>query len=322
MTLVVAHRTPYGVRLCSDMRVVRPGAAHPQGFLGATLKVVILRPRLCIAFAGEIGAAIDAIRRVDATLGSEVDVELTERLLLDTHLASLRSRHGVSFIAAGLHPTTLTSIRDGVAHSDLSSAWIGDRAAFELFQEGYVGEAAVPRQYSDALEGGMSPELANTIRNARAEQLSKLADFFADEPGYGEDLAVATHSHAAMRAVVESSLETVGEAAIFIAPRPPPDPQFFGYLEESSAFVEQGLNHPEAGSAGLGGFSSAILTPREPGIAAVGVYFLEGRLGLLHHPLQCDGPVSCRDVNVEGFKNAVQQEFGFSPVGIGIGAPE
>jgi hypothetical protein len=301
------------------MRVIRPNEPHPQGFVGATLKVVILRPSLCIGFAGDIGCAIDAIRQVDAGLKSEGDVEFAERLLLDAHCASKR---GVWFIVAGFHPTTLTCIRDGRAHRDLASAWIGDADAFELFQTGYVGGAAVPGEFSDALEGGMSPEMASSIRAARSEHLARLDALFSDQPGFGQDMAIAEQSHAAMRAVVASSLETVGEAAIFIAPRPPLEPEYFGYLEESSAFVEQGLNHPEAGSAALGGFSFAILTPREPGIAAVGAYFLQGRLGLLHHPMQCDSPRPYRDVSVKEFADAVRQEFAFSLVGIGLGAAE
>jgi hypothetical protein len=280
MTLIVAHQTPYGIRVCSDMRVIKPGAAHPEGFMGATLKVVILRPRLCIGYAGDISSAIEAIREVDSKLGPVADADLVERLLLDAHVASLRFGTGVCFIIACLHPTTLTRIRDGTAERNLPSAWIGDSDAFELFQEGYVGGAAIPRQHMDALESGISPELANSIRAAREKQLSMLGELFSDQPGYVDDIDVAERSQTAIRAVVESDLKTVGEAAIYIAPRPPLDPQFFGYLEGSSSFAPRGLNHPEAGSAGLGGFSFAILTPREPDVAAVGVYFLEGKLGI------------------------------------------
>jgi hypothetical protein len=320
MTLVVAHRTPYGVRFCSDMRVIRHDEVRQQGFLGATLKVAILRPRLCIAFAGDIADAIDSIRKVDAESDSEGgDLDDVARLLLEAHL---ESRRGVSFIVAGLHPTTLTRIRDGRAERDLQSAWVGDLDAFELFQASYLDRGAVPYEFRDALEGEVTPEMASEFRAIRAEQFSHYADLFPDQPGFGEDIDIADRSHRAMRDVLASSLATVGEAAIFIAPQPPLEPEYFGYLEESSAFVEQGLNHPEAGSPALGGFSFAILTPREPGIAAVGVYFLQGRLGLLHHPLKCDSPRPYRDVSVKKFKDAVRQEFAFSLVGIGLGASE
>ena len=148
---------------------------------------------------------------------------------------------------AGQHPTKLTRIRDGRAERDLQSAWVGDLDAFELFQASYLDPEAVPHELRDALEGGVTPEMASEIRAIRAEQFSHYADFFPDQPGFGEDIDIADRSHRAMRDVLASSLATAGEGAIFIAPQPPLQPRYFGYLEESSAFVEQGLNHPEAG---------------------------------------------------------------------------
>jgi hypothetical protein len=74
MTLVVAHRTPYGVRLCSDMRVIDRGATRPPSYLNAILKAVILHPRLCVAFAGSVPLALGAIRCLDVERDSDADV--------------------------------------------------------------------------------------------------------------------------------------------------------------------------------------------------------------------------------------------------------
>jgi hypothetical protein len=294
MTLVVAHRISTGVRLAADLRVTDPNAARVPGYLDGALKAIVVHPRVCIAFAGgPVNAALDAIRGLQSEPQLVPDLERIGTRLLEAHR---RARGAIDFLVAGFAPTELARIQDDVITWDLPTAWLGDYKAFERFQEKYLEEDPVAAGFRDVLS----------------------------EKEY-QDFVVGSRSTAAMRAVVDSEIPTVGEAAVFVVPRPPADPTAFSYLELSSARTGMpraplpGVTPLQAGSAAHGDFSVAILTP-EPGVGALGIYFLEGRLGLLYHPLKYDEPERFHAVSVEGFKDEVRCRHGIVLGGIGIGA--
>jgi hypothetical protein len=298
MSLVVAHRISYGVRLSADLRVTNANATRiVPGYLSGVLKAVIVHPHVCVAFAGKpVTAAIDAIRRLDILPDSAVDVARIADLLLDSH----RRVGEIDFLLATLHPTVLARIGDGAVAWDLPTAWIGDYDAFALFQHTYLEENPVLSRFADVL-----PE-----------------DEF-------NDLVVADRSIDALQAVINFDLPTVGESGIFVVPRPPQDANAgFAYLESSLASTGRprpthpGVNPLQAGSAPHGDFSFAILAPTEPGIGAMAIYFLEGQLGLLYYPMKFDDPRRFPNVSVADFKDAVHAEHGFSLRGIGIGASD
>lgn len=65
MTLVVANRVARGIRLVGDSKITDRDAilrAEPNG----ALKIVILEPRMCVAFSGGVNRCLDAIRRLRA----------------------------------------------------------------------------------------------------------------------------------------------------------------------------------------------------------------------------------------------------------------
>jgi hypothetical protein len=320
MTLVVAHRTPYGVRLCSDMRVTDRGAARPPSYLNAVLKAVILHPQLCVAFAGSVPLALQAIRRLDVPRDSDADVARVAEVLLNSH----RQEAGmIDFLIAGLQPTTLSRVWKGGVERDLHAAWIGDHDAFSVFQAAYVGGGAIPRRFAEGFPDGLVPTTqVEAITTAGADMEARWAATLPRDEF--EDFRVASRSMAAMHAVVESSLKEVGEAAIFVAPRPPNDPNgYFAYLEASFAYNPRGLSEPGSASAEQGGESFAILTPSEPGFGAIGIYIVEARLGLLYYPAESADPLAPQTFaghSVGEFRDAVHQQHGFEIGGIGIGA--
>lgn len=297
------------------MRRTKRHAAHPEGFLGATLKVVILRSQFCIGFAGDIGRAIEAIRQVDVALGAGGEFDQVEAILLKANRTAGRCEPP-SFIVGRLKPAALTWIRDGMVSPDVPNAWVGDHKAFEVFQTEYIGGGTVPPEFAAHFPDGVPGETREAVRTAQERTQRMMAEAFADTPGAAEDMRVAYRSHAAMDAVIGSGLKSVGESAIFVATRPPLDPHHFAYLERSGAHAEQGLNHPDTGTPASGSFSFAVLTPRNTGIAAVGIYFVEGRLGLLHHPLTLDYPRAYRNTTIDEFKAAVRADLDLELVGM------
>lgn len=76
------------------------------------------------------------------------------------------------------------------------------------------------------------------------------------------------------------------------------------------------------GSAADGDFSYTILPPQEPDVAAVGIYFLEGRVGHLYCPLERDEPYTYPNVSAAEFGAAVLEDHGITFGGFGLGAED
>lgn len=295
MTLVVAHCTPLGVRLSADMRVTDRDAVR-HGFLCAQLKLVLVSPMLCIAYAGAAGLAITAIRRVHE---SRFDFGDAVSYLLDVHV---RAGRRTDFIVAGLQPTSLVAIKDGAA-KESHSGWLGDSLALNEYKHNY--------------------DRQSTLLPASAYPSAE----------YAADIDIASRMSAGMRAVISGAHtdqdgnltipsggvhETVGEAAVFAHPRIAHGGLFgYGFYRsaESSGFApplkpDLGVVPPDFGSAERGAFSYFVLTPTDPGIGAVGIYFVEGSLGVLYAPLLLDEPASVAKVSLKDFVNAVEDDYG------------
>jgi hypothetical protein len=95
---------------------------------------------------------------------------------------------------------------------------------------------------------------------------------------------------------------------------------------ETSVFFEplparDGVVPPDFGSAERGGFSYSMLMPQEPGVSAIGVYFIEGRLGVLYAPLLRDEPEPYPQVSQEAFVEDVERRHGIELRGFGFGHP-
>jgi hypothetical protein len=101
----------------------------------------------------------------------------------------------------------------------------------------------------------------------------------------------------------------------------------FAYLEEFQTHTGRPRPMPppdvhpfQTGSASHGDFTRTILAPQESGVGAIGIYFVEGRLGLLYYPMKSDEAQPFSNVSVTGFKDAVRSRHGFSLDGFVMGA--
>jgi hypothetical protein len=298
------------------MRITYEDATRPPGYLSAALKVVIVHPQVCVAYAGTVCAALDAIRALEFSEDGP-DIAGVREHLLERH-----KKTNADFLIATLNPTGLIALRDGTA-SEPSIAWIGDGEAIIEFLKAFYGDPALDPMLSDKLSAEQRPAFEQAVAEGAKEMAQRWAeDLSKDE---WEDLDVAQRSMNAMNVVVHSQVKDVGEHAIFVVPRL----GVFAYLV--SSFASTGRPRPEnqhlsgvkpfrAGSAEHGDFAFAVLKPTDGGIGAIGIYFLEGELGLLHHPMKFDKPQRYSNVSVSQFKQAVHNEHGFRLGGIGIRA--
>ena len=76
---------------------------------------------------------------------------------------------------------------------------------------------------------------------------------------------------------------------------------------------------PGFGSAERGSFSYYVLTPTQPGVGVVGIYFPEGRLGLLYAPLLSDQVEQYSKVTQDQFMELVRLRRSVQLEGIGLG---
>jgi hypothetical protein len=74
-------------------------------------------------------------------------------------------------------------------------------------------------------------------------------------------------------------------------------------------------NDLDAGAAS-GTFAYSLLTPKERGVGAIGLYFYEGRLGL-YPPLLFDDPERYPNLSLRGFIECIYAKYGIRLGGIG-----
>jgi hypothetical protein len=279
------------------MRITYRGAVEPSGFLNAELKLILVRLTLCIGYAGSPPeAAIDAAREISR---DDLALEETVELLLKTHL---RLDGRLDFLVAALRPSRLTIIRDGRAEQ-AEAGWLGDREAYAEYQARYFAEVFLPGPgFYDSDERRRDIEVAIRMGGAMNDVVFGAYDLSATNQGDPNAGRPRGGSH-----------PSVGEAVITVVPRV--EDNLFKYNHVTNAQgswrTEQlppglGVVPPDFGSAERGAFSYSMLSAAQPGVAAVGIYFYEGRLGVLYAPLILDQPEPYRNATLEQFVELVR----------------
>jgi hypothetical protein len=303
MTLVVARITPLGVRMAADMRVTDPSAIR-RGYVHGALKAVLLSPTLCVGYAGNVDFAQHVIREV-ASKGLGFDA--IQARLVDAN----RSSEGASdFLIAGLRPRRLIEIKKGRGVC-CSAGWVGDASAFGDYQAEYHREQHIPpREMYDSGDRAEDIEIAIRMGAAMGAVVEGPGSV-----GQGEDRVLTLPQGGRHQAV--------GEAVVMVVPRAEDD--LFAYQisirAQAPMFSEPlppglGVVPPDFGSAARGSFAYDVLHPRQPGVPALGIYFHEGRLGLLYAPLLFDRAEPYAKVSWEQFVELVRLKRGIALAGI------
>lgn len=291
MTLVVGNVTPRGVWLSSDMRITDPSAANAPGFLGAALKLILVSPTLCIGYAGTVGGALAAVRQVDAE-------KMAPAAAVEYLLSAHREHSTFDFLVASIRPSVLVEIKDGRA-ARRQTAWLGDVKAFSRYQALYHGEHFLPP----------FPHL---------------------DPEYKADLDIAVKMNDAMQDLVlanseaegpDDSNDLVGEASVTVGPRAEDGLfKYHLYFNHRGSFASGPASSGPLMSTAHGSFTISFLAAEEPGIGAIGIYFPEGRLGLLYAPVIANGadrPERFHSSTAAAFAESVNTRYGVSLRGVG-----
>ncbi len=279
MSLVVAQTTPGGPRVVSDTRVLLADQRRPS-FRNDTLKAVIVRRDITACFAGDVALGLASIRTLAQILDQEPDASIDSLLNMLHERAS--GTGDVEFLVATAMPDSLLALvrREGI-EKGLQTAWIGDIAAFEKFQQ--IRLSPNPWSQIDAMLP-LSARVTSTLQRS-------------------------------MQAVIEdSAIESVDAFCVAIADTP----AGFQYLE--STFVHVGrdiivrpgeeLISRMAQPVQEGGYAVSVVEPAEPGTPALGLSFPRAKLGLVYLPLKYDQAQVVRDVSPNDFPQVVLQRFG------------
>ena len=284
MTLVVAQLFSDGPRLLADSQLTFPGGPTNPYTSGA-VKAVILHPALCVAFSGGALTGSQAIVDLHISPTSSFDVDEVCKQLHD------EARHGDGdndFIVATLAPDkSLTRIDASGISRGRDYTWIGHPPAHAAYNEHLDNIHAIP---SD-------------------EQIKLLP---ADRR---EELGVWNRIFPALNKVLEDDrYPLVAGFPTGIAPTST------GFRYESSALLaashEQVVEAEDAwvdadwGSAADGSFGYAVKTPDVAGIGALGMYFPDGRIGVLYWPCRFVNSIVFDDVSDAEFTTHVEQGLG------------
>lgn len=280
MTLIVGRRNLNGaVHVVGDMRLTDPAEIR-RGYPYAVLKNIILSPDHLVAFAGNADLGMHTIRRF-----KDAPIDELANGLLDSAREAGAGPSSVDYLLAhtelGLQRITASGVEEPT-----DAGWIGDPAAFEVYQQGFH---AGPVPEPIWIEGVSPPR----------DQLGHPA---AMEPF----IRMAMGSYALME---DQSVASVGEVFVTANSKR-------GFHYEQQGFFQ--ANHKQEigsewttlnwGTAAQGGFGFNLLPPKEHGIGAIGLYFPHGGLGLLYHPLVYDDALVYRQVTHDEFCAAVAED--------------
>ncbi len=295
MTLVVARIIEDRILLISDSRITDPNVLRRSSLKGA-LKAVILHRGLCVCFSGNLLIAQDAISKLEVNPNSYFESETIIDQLFQEHR---KGDCGADFLLVTLIPnTSITRIRRGQIERNLNAAWIGDYDAFSSYQQHFHNSLA---QNSCNLLQDQLEQINLDVHKI----FSKMTDAFIS--------VIENNAHPTVDDfIVHISLGLEG----------------FKYLDSLFAFnpnkqtIPAGVRTPLifSGSAAEGGYSHSIMTPREAGIGAIGVYFFQGSFGALFYPARFDEVIIYKNIGAYEFKQTIRQNFGFEIEGPQVGS--
>lgn len=284
MSLAVARTSGDAVVIAADLRVTDKLDIR-RGYPFGVLKAVTISPSLCVAFAGLVDPALEVVRAVAIP-----DPSFTQTL---RRLADLTppttDPETPEYLLVGSDPPRIARIRPGSVEDGLLVAHIGDKAAFERYQ---ALSREVPPPTSIAGRQGPVPD--NLVLTSVVTQ------------AFGQ-------------LIREGAIPTVGEASVHIVAE---KDRRLHYYTSAIAYPPPQLippNRPtpiQFGSAAQGGFAYTILTPRQPGPGAIGLYFPQGALGLLYYPVKDRHPLVYARVTHDGFREGVLRDHGFDIQGL------
>jgi hypothetical protein len=296
MTLVVARQFGDKVYLVSDMEMTICNPDPDQTLTHADkriIKVLILKPDLCVAVAGDEVAGSDAV--------SELSNDICDRATIVAHFlqAHVRSSHPLAFIVAFGPPDSHVVQIKGGRPERVESGWIGQQDAFSAFQEYAFGNKPLS-QFSRETE----------IAQGHIISQMSIQEVPQDAPDNGSEFS---RLKSCMEAVISDGIPGVGGFAVPVAF----DRGRFRYMSHATQVshpikLTKELTPLPFSTAAEGGYWMSFCGSEEPDPPyCAAVHIPQGNFGLLFAPVGGRLPRAeiIRDVLPIDFEEAVFQKY-------------
>jgi len=279
MSLVVSHLTEEGPRIVSDSRVSFSDGRNPKVKTG-TIKSIIITETIAVCFAGDVENGLNAIRE----FANNLDKSRFDSCIANLCTASEQKPREVEFIVAVAgEVNNLYRVKDGLIESDLRVAWIGDREAFEAFQQEY-------NEPQDEIQLELMQGLPQS-----AQTMTRITS-------------------AMDKVIANPDIDAVGEFNVRIGSKKGK----FNYYGGTFIHLGRDVNVKDgdnlilkmAQSVEEGGYSVSIVEPLKPGTPAFALNFPRAKLGYLFLPLIYDEAQVIHDVYARDFAQVILEKFG------------
>ncbi|MBZ0280785.1 MAG: hypothetical protein K8L97_08580 [Anaerolineae bacterium] len=313
MTLVVAKKILDNIVIVSDTKVIleqrssllnadeslieKLSMGEPEFDDFESLKILILSPQVCIAFAGNTERALNIIRTLFEKKQHIIIADLLNLLKKEVS-EDVPDNRRVEFIVAHADKTecNLYLVQDRKIKDDLA-CWIGSYDAFAEYQRLFprmnnkeIGEFQnFPSIHVTTQLGLMLFTMRRLIEDDIEHEKGKLQNSVG-----GFALAVKTTPNGFR--YVTQNLNSHG-------------PQSHVVITSAGIGGSSIVDDNMIDGADTGGYTYSILTPKEPGQCFIGVYIYQNKIGMLYAPLLHKKRTKLKDLNLEDFVNQVLQRF-------------
>lgn len=275
MTLIVAKNIEGKIQIESDSRITDPNVVKTNP-LNGFIKLIIYVPEISIAYAGDVKYAEEAINMLYKLRPNNLNALVA--ILMASHQ---KSGGETDFIIAALIKGTsnLIKISSRRIEDKLQTAWIGDIDAFELFQK--------------------------NIHELKGK----------------EEENVNIFSGAFKKTIENESLESVGDFQISVLTSDNNSHNVPVFMYQERLELMSGVNQKQTipagesvalsfGNASTGSFGVSYFTATDLYKQAIGVYFSEGKFGLLFFPMEGLANIKFSGLTAQEFIDKIKKEYG------------
>ncbi len=283
MTLIVGRIIDEKIYIESDTKITDESAAKVNPLLG-TLKIIIIHPFICVTFAGKLYFAEKAIKEIFSH--EKLRIQDILDILLSNNNESIVSSNGdinleTDFVLAFIEnkKPRIFKIKGGKIEGDANSFWLGDKDAFNSYQEDFheLKDKNIP------IRDCMRNAFKSVIDNESIESVGnfQISVNINDEICPGEK--VFLYSMKTEISVLEKQSIKCAEAN-----KPYPVP---------------------LGTTGGGAFGISYLVSVSPNLHGVALHFLYGNFGVLFCPQISFQGVIIRNVNGKEFVLEIKKRY-------------
>jgi len=277
MTLIIAKIINQNIYFVSDTKIT-DNLAVRNNVLTSNLKIFILNPKICIAFAGNVHYAEKFLDHFYSLKNYSLYYILQYCTVLNKESGNT-IEFGVGFIDIG-DKMRLYKIKDGKTENDLQNFWLGDKKAFEKYQKHFLN------------------------KNESEDNIMKMIFAFEEVASDEEIETVGNFTISASTWVPKEFNESIFSYAI--KAKSTGMPQYMDPIQKDK------FNYIPQGNAEQGGYSECQLTSLTIHLPAIAIHFYQGKFGLLFCPaINHNHPIVINDQsNGKTFADYVKKKYG------------